>query len=218
MPTTSVRFNMTYLETQVDERAQDAGINPTAWARFRATLAELKSHNQLMYAHSLRVGLYCYGLAAFEDQTDLRFPLFAGCGHDMGKCNVPNSLLDSPNLQPHEFESIKQHTEDGFNRLKDDFPFTALIAGLHHKYRTGGYGIELDDAVPVALDEASKQHVIAMAKLVMLADFFDALTTRNDDKGFITRPDDPTEQFEVMTEHFPNDHQRVKWLIANRIM
>ncbi len=218
MPTQSVRFNAAYLEALADQRAQVAGIDRAVWAKFRATIAELKSHNEFMYAHSLRVGLYCSGLAAFEDQLDLRFPLFAGCGHDVGKCEVPNLLLDSQNLQPAEFEIIKHHAQDGFNRLKDEFLFTAFIAGLHHKYRLGGYGIELDDIASPQLNEVSKQLVIAMAKLVMIADFFDALTTRNNNKGLISNPEDPKEQFKVMTEHFPNSPERIRWLIANRII
>ena len=71
------------LETEVNHLAEQTGIHPRAWQRFLRELTILKQHNQSMYAHSLRVGLYTYGLAQAEDTADLKFPLFAGCGHDI---------------------------------------------------------------------------------------------------------------------------------------
>ena len=156
-------------------------------------------------------------MAASEGQADLRFPLFAGCGHDVGKCEVSNQLLDSTNLQPEEFEVIKRHSGAGYERLEGSFLFTAFIAGLHHRYRDGGYGIELDEVASSNLSEGSKELVVAMAKLVMIADFFDALTTRSNNKGFIASPGDPAEQMAVMAKHFPDDRRRVQWLVEHVI-
>jgi HD-GYP domain-containing protein (c-di-GMP phosphodiesterase class II) len=210
-------YDIEFLETRVNGRSAEVGIKPEIWALFREVLDGLKDHNEFMYTHSLRVGIYASGIAEFEGQTNLKFPLFAGCGHDIGKCEVENAFLDSKNLQPHEFEQIKKHSIEGFEKLKDSFLFTGLIAGLHHKYKDGGYGIDLDVDPPYKLDEEAKATVKAMAQLVMIADFFDALTTRNNDKGFIKDPNDKTEQRTVMLKYFPESERRISWLIEHRI-
>lgn len=209
--------NIKQLETKVNRLAEQSGIHPHAWQRFLHELTILKQHNQSMYAHSLRVGLYTYGLAKVEGMSDLKFPLFAGCGHDIGKCEVDNSLLNSKHLQSDEFEQIKEHTTAGYNRLKDHFLFTAFVAGLHHKYQVSGYGIDPETDLPAHLSDESKETIKTMARLVMIADFFDALTTRDNNKGLINDPSDPTLQAEVMARFFPDQPQRVAWLIANKI-
>lgn len=203
------------LEAAVDNLATEVGIAPERWQQFRVHLTELKQHNAFMYDHSLRVGIYALGLARMEGQTDLRFPLFAGCGHDIGKCEIDNGLLDSKNLTPEQFEHIKAHSMEGYVKFKDSFLFTGLVAGLHHKFKPGGYGIDLETDVTTTLAPETKQKVEAMAKLVMIADFFDALTTRNNNKGLIDDPSDPEQQLAVMTEFFPDQPERVKWLIDN---
>jgi HD-GYP domain-containing protein (c-di-GMP phosphodiesterase class II) len=213
------RFNPAYLEAQIDICAREVRVKAEIWSRFMAELGELKAHNEFMYTHSLRVGLYAYGLAKSEGQDNLKFPLFAGCGHDIGKCEIANSLLDSKNLQPEEFEVIKEHATRGYEKLKDTFLYTGLIAGLHHKYKDqGGYGIDLELDAPFELSEASRDGIKAMAQLVMLADFFDALTTRDNNKGFIEDPNDPIQKREVMLRFFPDATSRVDWLIANRVV
>jgi len=214
---TRYTFDTPYLEVQVIARSKSADVKPEIWAKFMRELASLKDHNDFMYTHSLRVGLYAYGIAVAEGNNDQKFALFAGCGHDIGKCEVSNVLLDSKNLQPHEFEEIKRHSHEGYERFKDSFLFTGYVAGLHHKYKENGYGIDLDVDPPYKLSEASKAAVRAISELVMICDFFDALTTRDNNKGFIDNPHDPVQQLEVMTNHFPDNDSRIAWLIENRI-
>lgn len=210
-------FDTTYLESRVDTLAKEARIRPDIWQKFMAIIAELKDHNEFMYTHSLRVGVYAFGIAESEGETVLKFPLFAGCGHDIGKCDITNVLLNSKNLQPHEFEHIKRHAIEGYERLKDSFLFTGFIAGLHHKYKDGGYGIDLELDAPFPLSPAARKAVEDMSKLVMIADFFDALTTRNNNKGFIDDPSDPAQQREVMLRFFPDEGSRIDWLIEHRV-
>lgn len=206
-----------WLEEHVDELASQLKIKPTVWTKFRGYLEELKHHNQAMYDHSLRVGIYAHGLAAFEHQSDLKLPLYGGCGHDLGKCRVSNLLLNAEHLSNRGFERIKPHAAAGFNRLKDDFLFTAFIAGLHHKLKDGGYGIDLDRDSPRPLSRTLKRKIYDTASLVMLTDFFDALTTRHNDKGLINDPDNDEQVLEVMDRWFPEQGKRNRWLVANRL-
>lgn len=186
-----------------------AGIDLLKWSSFLGVIQELQEHNEAHFNHSLRVGLYAFGLAVNERQHDLHFPLFAGCGHDIGKCGIENTVLDHPNFGPKQMEEIKAHTFLGFEKLKDTYLFTGLVAGLHHKYQKNGYGIDLDTALRWPLSEKSKERIEEMAQFISLCDFFDAMTTRKTKfEGDVA---------EVMQEHFPHSKDRVQWLLKNRI-
>lgn len=214
---TSALPKTAWLEDRVDELARQLKIKPAVWAKFRGYLNELKQHNRLMYNHSLRVGLYAHGLAQYEKQADLKLPLYGGCGHDLGKCRVSNLLLNAEHLSERGFERIKPHAAAGFNKLKDDFLFTAFIAGLHHKTEHGGYGIDLDNESPRPLSVAVKRKIYDAAALVMLTDFFDALTTRDNDKGLVNDLTNDAEVLEVMDRWFPEQGKRNRWLVAHRL-
>ncbi len=210
--------DVAFLESGVNQLAEAAKIDPEAWKKFMAHMAGLKEHHLETYLHCLRVGAYSFGLAEMEKWQDLKYPLFGGCGHDDGKCEVEQVLLGATGrLTEEEFNRIKKHTREGFNRLKESFLFTAFIAGMHHKFQDKGYGIDLDRDSPVPLSDESKEMVRKTAVLVMTADFFDALTTRSNNKGLIDDPSDPAKQAEVMTQFFPETPARVAWLVENRI-
>lgn len=206
------------LEQRVIQQAAEAGINPQVWDKFMSRLAPLRRHNERMYQHSLRVGLYAHGLARMEGLRDVKLPLFGGCGHDMGKCSVPNSILDAKSLPEDspEFTVIRTHTYRGFELLKDEFPFTAIIAGLHHSYQEHAYGIDIDLS-PIPLSKASKGTLEQAARLVAIGDFYDAITTRKNDKGLISDASDSTELAKVLAKFFPTSSMRIDWLLANTI-
>ena len=212
----ALRFDPQELEAVTSNHALELGISPPAWARFLAELEPLKRHNESMYMHSLRVGLYAANLARREGVVDLKYALFAGCGHDVGKCEVTNDLLNSKNLQPDEFEQIKQHAAIGYLRLRDKFLLTSMVAGLHHKFQPSGYGIDLDVEAPPWMTPGLKKLIVETAHLVMICDFFDALTTRSNNKGLIKNPADPVEQTEVMMRFFPQERARVEALVRGK--
>lgn len=97
--------------------------------------------------------------------------------HDIGKVGVPDAILLKPGrLSPDEFEHIKRHTVVGGDCLKEieqrlsDCNFLMLareIAYAHHEWWNGaGYPRGLkEQAIPLS------------ARIVALADVYDALTT-----------------------------------------
>lgn len=198
------------LEYLANGCALAAGIRPDQWVRFTRTLWALHEHNAVHYYHSLRVGLYAYKIAAIEGQRDLKYPLFAGFGHDIGKCGILNEVLNNPDFGPEDYEVIKAHPRLGFEQLKDSFLFTSFIAGLHHKFQPEGYGIELERDAPFKLSERATETVLKMTHLVMICDFFDALTTRADKFG-------GREVSEIMYERFPDQKERVDKLFEIRL-
>jgi HD-GYP domain-containing protein (c-di-GMP phosphodiesterase class II) len=98
--------------------------------------------------------------------------------HDIGKVGVPDAiLLKEDTLTEEEFEQMKRHTEYGSQALRwaeerlgfDSFLTMARRIALEHHERWDGSGYPQGlrgDAISIE------------ARLMALADFYDALTTR----------------------------------------
>lgn len=92
--------------------------------------------------------------------------------HDIGKIGIPDAILLKPGrLTPEEFKIMQQHTEVGFEILKDSpskyLQTGAVIALSHHeKFNGQGYPNGLQgDKIPLE------------ARIVAVADVFDALVS-----------------------------------------
>jgi diguanylate cyclase (GGDEF)-like protein/putative nucleotidyltransferase with HDIG domain len=122
--------------------------------------------------HSEKVSQLCYvmGLALGIKDELLEELKLAGLYHDIGKIAIPDAILDKPDtLTDEEFELMKTHTEIGYQILRaaDDYSRLAEYALSHHERWDGkGYprGIEKDD-IPL------------FARIIALADSYDAMTT-----------------------------------------
>lgn len=97
--------------------------------------------------------------------------------HDIGKVGIPDHILLKPGrLTPDEFEIMKTHAQIGAEALEDAakhsdccgfLRIAAEIARFHHeKYDGSGYPLGL-----------TALHIPLSARVVALADVFDALTT-----------------------------------------
>lgn len=211
--------------------AELCGITPLIWHKFTATINPLRQHNEDMFAHSMRVGLYSVGLVFNEDDwsvTDAaeqivfmlargRLPLLAGCGHDVGKCFISNEILNKTTpLTPEDWDAIVTHPIHSWEILKEEFPMTALVAGLHHTLSTNPYGIDLNAVAPDWFAEEHRRLVQWATEIVAICDFYDALTTRNNSSGT-----SPTlrERREIMVAKFPGSSNRSRrlWLEENLI-
>jgi HD-GYP domain-containing protein (c-di-GMP phosphodiesterase class II) len=91
--------------------------------------------------------------------------------HDVGKVGIPDSILKKPGkLTPEEWEEMKKHTIYGYDLLKEARAdqIAQNIALCHHeKFDGAGYPYGLKgDTIPME------------ARIVALADVFDALTNK----------------------------------------
>lgn len=107
-------------------------------------LAEMSLTDQSLYQHSLNVGLHTLllGLAQGYDQEEL---LTIGLGallHDIGKTQLPPSLLYKPDPIAEEERLLRSHTDLGFRLLKDEpnIPLLAAHCALQHHERRDGTG------------------------------------------------------------------------------
>lgn len=124
--------------------------------------------------HVLRIARYCKIMAealglSSEECADIEM---AAPMHDIGKVGIPDRILLKPGkLEPHEMEIMRQHTTIGYEILEGSpshyLQLGATIARSHHeRYDCTGYPEGLaGDNIPLA------------ARIVSVADVFDALTT-----------------------------------------
>lgn len=145
------------------------GTEPEAMSH----LIGLSSHDFYTYTHSLDVGVYCLGLAQAMKFTAAEL-LEMGQGalfHDIGKRQVSVDIItkDGP-LNDVEWAQMQKHPQYGLVILSDHKASESIIACCfeHHESVAGnGYPQQLQ-----------KHEIHPMAKIVALADTFDALTTQ----------------------------------------
>lgn len=134
----------------------------------------LRDNHCYTYEHSLNVTLYALIIGLNEGLTSKELQILVlGCLlHDLGKCNINNTILDKPGkLSDSEFKAIKQHPIYGVeladslscadNRIKD------IILQHHEKLDGTGY--------PYGLSYEKINH---LSRVAAVADIFDAVTSK----------------------------------------
>jgi len=134
--------------------------------------------------HSEVVSLYCkqIGEALELRPDDIKELTMAGMFHDIGKISIPDSILEKPGkLTDLEFETIKTHTEIGYQILRaaDQYSDLAIHALCHHERWDGkGYpqGLKAND-IPL------------FSRIISVADSFQAMTAERPYKKSLTIED-----------------------------
>lgn len=125
------------------------------------------------FQHSVNVAILSglFGRWLGINDAELKQLVFAGLLHDIGKTQIPLSILNKPGkLTKHEMEIMKGHTVQGYEILKKaGVSDTKVLNGVwsHHERLDGsGYPRSLagDD-----IDET--------AKIIAIADIYDAMTS-----------------------------------------
>ena len=125
--------------------------------------------------HIWRMAAYASALAeaAGWGKRQARMLGKAAAMHDTGKIAIPDSILKKPGkLTSQEWEIMKRHSEAGYEILSESktplFITAAAIARYHHeKWDGSGYP-----------DGLKKEEIPLEARIVAIADVFDALTMK----------------------------------------
>ena len=136
-------------------------------------LARIDAKDHYTYRHSH--GVMHYAVSLYEELKDhcsgisFRDYAIGALFHDIGKCNIPIEILTKPaRLTNDEYAVIKQHPSESYQILKPLLgEEAASLAGMHHERMDGtGYPRGLKgDEIPFP------------ARILMVADAFDAMTT-----------------------------------------
>jgi len=161
------KFNET-LENRVNERTFELKQANLDAIFSLATAAEAKDYDTGFHVH--RIQRFSETLA-----IKLGFPKdeaaeigYSSIMHDVGKISIPDQILKKPGkLTKEEFETIKTHTVYG-EKILSDKPFFRLakIIARHHHEKWDGSGYP---------DGLAKEEIPLVARLVAVADVFDAL-------------------------------------------
>ena len=123
--------------------------------------------------HSMRVAEYTRIIASHMnfDEESLEKLHFAATLHDIGKIGIPDTVLNKPGkLTESEFNIIKMHTTIGADILKniETIKYASDIARYHHeRYDGKGYP-----------DGLSGESIPLEARIVAIADTYDAMTSK----------------------------------------
>ena len=157
-------------------------LNATFLGTLEALTTSIDAKDKYTCGHSQRVALLTAQLAEAAgldaDQVD-RFRI-AGLVHDIGKIGVPEKvLLKKGDLTEEEFAAIRKHPEIGARILRDIPQMEDILGGvLHHheKYDGGGY--------PHGI---SGEEIPLVARMISLADTFDAMSSSRTYRNALTR-------------------------------
>lgn len=138
--------------------------------------------DEYTYKHSINVGMVSSMIGKWMGygQNELLDLALAGMLHDIGKSRIPNDIINKPaRLTPEEFDIIKTHPRAGYEILceSQEVNFDVLFGVLEHHERMDGGGYPTG---------STGKKIHEYARIVAVADVFDALTSNRVYKGKIS--------------------------------
>ncbi len=147
-----------------------------------ANLYRLKSTIDYTYLHAVDVGIIAGligRLCGFGEQV-VQSLILAGVMHDIGKSQIPSSILDKPSKPTtDEMDILKLHPLHSYYMVKNIPKISPAIkyGVMQHHERVNGSGY------PAGL---SKHHIHPFGKIIAIADVYDGLTSNRVYKKSVT--------------------------------
>jgi diguanylate cyclase (GGDEF)-like protein len=143
--------------------------------------ASIESKDRYTQGHCERVAdIACtLALRAGVEPRDLFWFRIGATVHDVGKLIIPSEVLNKPGkLSPEEWELVRRHPVAGVEMLADmDFPGDVIPMVRSHHERWDGQGYP---------DQLAGEHIPRAARILCIADVYDALTSKRSYKGALT--------------------------------
>lgn len=136
-------------------------------------LAKLSEFDDYTYTHCINVAAISVVFGEFIGMSRDELVLLgvAGMMHDLGKTTIPPRIINKPGpLTVPEREEVRRHPQFGCDILRrnSNIPERVLKAVMHHHERHNGSGY------PAGL---TRKDIPAFARILCLADVYDALTS-----------------------------------------
>ena len=173
----------THMAIFLENAALYDDLNAMFLGTLEALTASIDAKDRYTCGHSRRVASLTQQLAkaAGLDEYTVERMHIAGMVHDVGKIGVPEAVLLKPGkLTPEEFAWIRKHPEMGYRILKDIPQLSDILPGvLYHHERWDGKGY------PEGL---SGEGIPLVARMIALADSFDAMSSTRTYRSSLSRP------------------------------
>ncbi len=139
---------------------------------FTRKMWQIHAYDDYTFDHSVRVSMISGLLAKWcgLDYSKIKEAALAGLLHDIGKCNIPDQILNKPSaLTVEEFKVMKTHAILGYILIKDipNISYDVLQGVMQHHERVDGSGY------PNGL---KGNEINYLAKIVAVADVYCAMT------------------------------------------
>lgn len=139
----------------------------------RSLVNALEAKDRYTGKHSERVTQYAYNIATVMQCSagEIESIQTVGYLHDIGKIGIADSILNKPSgLTKEEFELVKKHPTIGESIVAElglSPDERAIIRHHHERWDGNGYP-----------DGLSGEHIPLLARIIMVADAFDAMTSK----------------------------------------
>jgi HD-GYP domain-containing protein (c-di-GMP phosphodiesterase class II) len=172
---------MLALSDTLDVAFDGVDIDEDQRQKVRTFMNVLRLKDESTYEHSVRVAALSSQIGKFVSLNPK--PLFlAGCFHDLGKALIrPEVLKKKESFTKQDMEEMKGHVIDSYRLVRGTFDFSAEIVLRHHLFQAEGYP-EVLPTCRVPFCRASKVMIDYYARMLSLADFYDAASSRENDK------------------------------------
>lgn len=148
-------------------------------------ISTLKTSDEYTFKHCVDVATISMVLAKQQglSKQEIYEIGVAGLLHDVGKTKIPQEILNKPGkLTDEEFDFMKNHSAFGYNMIKDrpEFNNAICMGVLQHHEKINGRGY------PLGFGE---NKICPYAKILTVADIYDALVTERPYKAAYTQRD-----------------------------
>lgn len=206
----------TKLEKKVQENIEKIGVYGNEKSVLLNYLDQIKCHDPWTYNHCLRVGIIFSNIAD-HFCLDQKLALYSGLLHDIGKITLPLSILRKrKGFNAKDYGVMKNHSMEGYEILRKDFPLIALVISRHHSYQHNHY----PDKVPEDHRFSKRTHLLISeySKLLAIIDYYDSIKTRKDDAFSVKREIPNAKKIkEKVLKEYPYKEEMIKELYKKKI-
>lgn len=200
----SRRLRVSHLVDELDTTLKVLSIDENERQFIWDTAEEIRKIHEDTWMHCVRVGLTCSTMAKYKRLKDPKGLVYPATLHDIGKTAVELDLLyKKVGFSEDDRENMKKHISAGFVYLvAHNHPFTAEVVKRHHQI--GDHFYDVGPIFSFESDAVSEYLVGYYASLLNMADFHDAMMSRENDRNSpgVPRRVTAEEGREIMLAHY----------------
>jgi HD-GYP domain-containing protein (c-di-GMP phosphodiesterase class II) len=177
------------LMDKILETSKELEVKEGAMQRLIPLIAELQYKHNESFEHSARVGFLGKDIAQVTNITHPKTLFLPGILHDVGKLLIKPEILNKKvGFNSEDMKEMVNHVEYGCRLLLGIADFSALVAFYHHYFKRKGAYPNPEDFKKIFGNhfDSWSEGTLTLAKycgrIISVADFYDAVTTRENDK------------------------------------